>query len=253
MIRTFRMDLHIHTCLSPCGTPENVPTRIVEAAVETHLDAIGICDHNGSENVSAVRRAAARIHPGIRVFGGMEITTREEAHLLAIFEGEEELNQMQETVYAHLPGTNDPDAFGAQYIVDDEDYVIGYNDHLLMGATTMSIDDTVALIHGYGGLAFASHIDREAFGVISQLGFIPEDVRFDALEISPHYASSPFDLSPYIGEGRAGPVAVTFSDAHQLGDIGRAYTRFLMAGATLSELKLALDGLRGRHVVPIGE
>ena len=252
MTGTLRMDLHIHTCLSPCGMPENVPTRIVQKALEKRLDAIGICDHNSSENVQAVRRAASRgASEKLHVFGGMEITTREEVHLLAIFEDGEDLARMQERVYDGLPVVNDREVFGDQYIVDEEDYVIGYNKHLLIGATTMSIDETVGHVHRLGGLAIACHIDREAFSVISQLGFVPGNVGFDALEVSPNHASSPFDLSPYLDGSAGGAPVVTFSDAHRLADIGRALTEFRMARAGLAELKDALRSTGDRDIAPV--
>jgi predicted metal-dependent phosphoesterase TrpH len=252
MTGALRMDLHIHTCLSPCGAPENVPTRIVQRALEKRLDAIGICDHNSSENVQAVRRAAGRTaSEKLHVFAGMEITTREEVHLLAIFEEEEDLARMQERVYDSLPGVNDRDVFGDQYIVDEEDYVTGYNEHLLIGATGMSIDETIGHVHRLGGLAIACHIDREAFSVISQLGFVPENAGFDALEVSPQYASSPFDLSPYLDGSAEGPPVVTFSDAHHIADIGRAFTEFGMVRSGLAELKDALGGAGDRYIAPV--
>jgi hypothetical protein len=250
--------------------PENVPTRIVQAAVERGLHAIGICDHNASENVAAVRRAAERsAHAGLRVFGGIEVTTREEVHLLSIFEREVDLNRMQETVYETLQGENSPDAFGEQYIVDDEDYVIGTNRRLLLGATGLSVEETVDCIHRYGGLAVASHIDREAFSIMSQLGFVPENTAFDALEFSKNYSSSPFDITGYLAPGGSppdgtlpggspgakppggSPPVVTFSDAHQLDQIGRTYTEFRVEEATMEELKLALRGAEGREVSPV--
>ncbi len=252
MTGALRMDLHIHTCLSPCASPENVPTRIVRRAREKRLDAIGICDHNSSENVQAVQRAAGRAaSETLYVFGGMEITTREEVHLLAIFEDADVLARMQERVYACLPGANDRQAFGEQYIVDEEDYVRGYNEHLLIGATTMSIDETVGHVHRLGGLAIACHIDREAFGVISQLGFVPENAGFDALEVSANHAVSPFDLSPYLDGSAGGPPVVTFSDAHHPADIGRAFTEFRMLRPGLAELKAALREAGDRDIAPV--
>jgi hypothetical protein len=232
--------------------PENVPTRITERALQMGLDVIGICDHNGSENVAAVRGAAARAGPrGPRVLGGMEVTSREEVHLLAIFDEDGSLSRMQEIVYDNLPGVNDREAFGDQYIVDDEDYVTGYNEHLLIGATALSVDETVERIHRCGGLAIACHIDREAFSVISQLGFVPDNAGFDALEISPRHAASPFDLSPYMNGTAGGPPVVTFSDAHHLADIGRAFTEFTVAGADLAEVRDALRGTGNRGVAPV--
>ena len=56
----YKADLHIHTCLSPCGDLDNSPRGVVEAALAAHLDVIAVCDHNSAENVAAAQRAARR-------------------------------------------------------------------------------------------------------------------------------------------------------------------------------------------------
>lgn len=240
MLSPFRMDLHIHTCLSPCGDAQNVPTRIIRRAWEQKLQGIGICDHNASENVVPVRSAARAC--GIEVFGGMEITTQEEVHLLALFDDDEMLVRMQEFVYENLPGSNSVDAFGEQYIVDAEDYVIDTNGRLLIGATEIPLEDAIDTVHRWDGLAIASHIDRESFGIISQLGMIPEDLELDAVELSPNHVQSPFDVNDVMFP------RVFFSDAHQLSDIGRACTVFLMETPSIAELRKALQGRQGRRI-----
>jgi predicted metal-dependent phosphoesterase TrpH len=241
MLRPFRMDLHIHTCLSPCGMPENVPTKIIEKAQERRLQAIGICDHNASENVAAVRKAAEK--SAIQVFGGMEVTTEEEIHILAIFESDDDLHSLQNLVYENLPGKNDPEAFGQQYIVDKEDYVTKFNERLLMGATGLNLNDVIDAIHKYKGLAIASHIDRDAFSIIGQLGMIPDDLELDAVELSRHYMDSQFEL------GNIGFPCVMFSDAHQLEDIGSVCTSFTIESPSVAEIIKALQGLEGREIV----
>ena len=45
-MKEFRVDLHLHTCLSPCGSLEMSPQRIVETALERGVDAIAVTDHN---------------------------------------------------------------------------------------------------------------------------------------------------------------------------------------------------------------
>jgi PHP family Zn ribbon phosphoesterase len=241
MLERFNMDLHIHTCLSPCGLPENVPTRIVQRAGEQGLQVIGICDHNASENVCAVRAAAAT--SPVHVFGGMEITTREEIHILGLFDNDEDLKRVQLLVYEHLPGVNDPQALGQQYIVNAEDYVTGFNERLLMGATDLSLDRVIGAIHNAHGLAIASHIDRETFSVLSQLGMIPEHLELDAVELSSHFMYSRFHLDEVTYP------RVFFSDAHRLDDIGRTHTSFLIETPCVSEIRLALVEKNGRRVL----
>jgi hypothetical protein len=183
MLKPYLMDLHIHTCLSPCGESDMVPTRIVSRARQLGLDAIAVCDHNASENVHPVR--AAGLAQGLAVFMGMEVTSREEIHVLALFGEDRGLELMQKLVESNLHGVNDEELFGPQYIVDERDYVSGVCERLLIGATDLSVEAVVEGIHRFGGLAVASHVDRGVYSVISQLGFIPPGLALDAIELSP--------------------------------------------------------------------
>lgn len=244
MPKIFNCDLHIHTCLSPCGDLDMYPRALVEKSLERGLHVIAICDHNSSENVQYVIKAARR--KPLIILPGMEITTREEVHLLALFDRLDELQVLQEIVYSNLSGKNDEDVFGCQAIVNEMGEVEGFNERLLIGATDLSLKGLVEDIHRLGGLAIAAHIDREGFSVISQLGFIPEDIKFDALEISarleieearekyPQLLSYPFLKS---------------SDAHFLRDIGGAFTKFFLEEGTTTEIKMAFAKKGGRYIM----
>jgi len=230
-------DLHIHTCLSPCGELDMTPKRIMEKARELGIDMVAVSDHNSAENlVFAAEAARTR---GIAFLPAMEITSSEEAHVLAVFETPADAAAMQEKVYRGLPeGENNERLWGEQVIVNAEDEVMGFNTRLLIGSTGLTLKKIVDEVHALGGLAIASHIDREAFSVLSQLGFVPDDVSFDAFEIVNR-------------EKRPGglPRGVPFlcsSDAHRLEDIGKRTTRFLLESACFAELKMALKGQNGR-------
>ena len=105
------MDLHIHTCLSPCAQSDMMPTAIIKRAKEENLDEIGICDHNSAENVQAARKAGER--EGVQVLGGMEICSSEEVHILTFFNDDDALFEMQNIVYENLSGENDVIIVGA--------------------------------------------------------------------------------------------------------------------------------------------
>ena len=239
-MREIKADLHVHTCLSPCAEPEMVPTAIVDQAKRMGLDIIGICDHNSAENVGAVLEAGRR--KDFPVIPGMELTSREEVHVLGLFRDEVGLSALQKLVYANLPGENDPELFGQQTIVDEHDEVIGSTTKLLIGATGFSLEETVHVIHEAGGLAIAAHIDRERFGLVGQLGLVPEGLEVDAMEVSP-YAEL---------EGWPDYTVVTFSDAHVLRDVGRSSTSFLVEEASLEEIGKALRNEDGRGIVAAG-
>jgi len=236
-MRKVRADLHLHTCLSPCADSQMQATAIVEQAKKVGLDMIGICDHNSAENVAAVVKAGGR--EGLAVIPGMEATSSEEVHILGLFDTQTDLMHLQDMVYENLPGENSEEAFGPQLVIDEWNNVVGKNPRLLIGATTLTVEQIVHAIHKWGGLAIASHIDRERFSLIGQLGFIPEGLKLDALEVS----------RPSSGVPEYDYPVVTFSDAHFLEDIGRSPTCFMIESASLGEIKKALRCELGRRVL----
>ena len=240
----FRADLHIHTCLSPCAELSMTPSRIVEKAASLGLNILAVCDHNTVEHVEVTSEIAKK--KGIRVIAGIEINSAEEVHVLGLFENIADAFKMQAIVYANLPGENNEEAFGMQVLVNESEEVLGFNNRLLIGATELSVNRIVELIHTFNGLAVASHIDREGFGIIGQLGFIPEDIEFDALEIS--YKTSRAKAQEIFGAYSHIPW-ITSSDAHSLEDIGRSTTWFVMEHSTFGEMRMAMKGIDNRRTL----
>jgi len=244
-LRRLRADLHIHTCLSPCGELTMSPRAVVRRAREAGLDVIAVTDHNTTENAAAVIEAAAGT--GLAVLPGIEMTTAEEVHILGLFDAGAALGPFQAEVYGNLPDLPSKMRFvDDQVIVDAADYVTGFCPRCLFGATLFSVHDAVELIRSHGGLAIACHVDRESFSIISQLGFIPPGLELDAVEVSPRMsvdaaraAFGPFDDLP----------VVRFSDAHRPEEIGSAATDFFVEGPGLEEIRRALAGEGGRRVI----
>jgi PHP family Zn ribbon phosphoesterase len=242
MLADFRADLHVHTCLSPCASDTMLPRIMVAAAVSKQLNIVAVCDHNAADNVHAVRQAAEG--QALTVIGGVEITSREEVHILGLFDNDQALSEINALIERHLPGRNDEEAFGEQWVVDTDGGITGISHRLLIGATSLSVEQVVEAIHHLEGLAIASHIDREAFGIIGQLGFIPSGLQLDALELSSAAVtrrdsySRQYDL----------PL-ITSSDAHYPGDIGNSATTFTMATVSIAEMRKALRGEDGRKIM----
>ncbi len=244
MLKVFRADLHLHTCLSPCADETMVPLAIVKAAQKRGLDVVGICDHNSTRNVMAVRRAGQR--EGLPVIGGVEVTSAEEVHVLALFDRQSDLDKMQQLIDQNLGGENNPELFGEQHVCDENGFVVGREMKLLIGATKLGVEDVVASIHDFGGLAIASHVDRERFSLIGQLGFVPEGLHMDALEISTlHSIRQAVNDLPQV---RGYPL-VSFSDAHRLDEIGTTFTTFTGISPSVAELAGALASEDGRQIV----
>jgi hypothetical protein len=244
-MKRYRADLHIHSCLSPCASLDMSPRAVVERSVERGIDVIALCDHNSAENVGAAVRAGRR--SGLRVLPGLEINSEEEVHTLAIFDTEEQALAMQEILYAALKGSNRPDVFGDQVVANEMDEVEGFCDRLLIGAVGIGLHEVVREIRRLGGLSIASHVDRPSYSVLGQLGFIPDDLLLDAVEVSSRGSvesvrrAVPEDREPALG-------LVTSSDAHELDDIGSATTWLFVESLEVEELGLAFRGDLGRRV-----
>ncbi len=244
MLTAFRADLHVHTCLSPCADEGMSPLAIVRQAKKKGLDVIGICDHNSTGNVAAVRQAGQR--EGLAVIGGIEVCSEEEVHILGLFDKEENLQEMQRLIDENLHGENNPELFGQQCLCNEQDAIVGWEAKLLIGATGLSVEEVVENIHRHGGLAVASHVDRDSFSLFSQLGFVPEGLQVDALEVSPrHSVSEAKDCFP---QTRGYPL-MSFSDAHRLEEIGMTFTTFTGVSPCVTELGKALLGKEGREVI----
>ena len=219
------------------------PAAIVTEAVNKGLSLIAICDHNSSENAGAVIKASRG--KGLKVLPGIEITSKEEVHICALFDRVDDAQKMQTLIYDHLDGENDPRVFGMQVVVDANGYVVGYNPRLLIGATDLSVEAIVKATHSFAGLAIAAHIDREGFGIIGQLGFIPAELDLDALEISPWMAVEEARLM--FRQYHQYPFLHS-SDAHYLEDIGKATTTLWLEKPSLVEIRMALKGQGNRKI-----
>ncbi len=244
MLKVFNCDLHVHTCLSPCAELDMHPMALVQRAIEAKLDMIAICDHNSSANVPYVIKAAQTTN--LNVLPGMEITTSEEVHLLALFDSLSNLILLQNIIDQNLVGENDEERFGVQAIVNEIGEVEGINNQLLIGATNLSLDTLIGHIHQFEGLAIAAHIDRESFSVLSQLGFIDDNADFDELEITPHTG---FDRARIKYSELCKFPFIVSSDSHFIRDIGKTFTRMNLLEPTFSELKMALKRQNGRYVL----
>ncbi|MFH0964969.1 MAG: PHP domain-containing protein [Planctomycetota bacterium] len=242
-MRRLKVDLHIHTALSPCGAREMTPPAIVRTARRAGLAMIAICDHNAAGNVAAVQEAAEAV---LTVIAGMEITTAEEAHVLGLFPDAAFACAAADVVRATLPEMDPaPGVWGEQLLMDKEGRVTGREPRLLAAATDLDLAEVVRLIRSCSGLAIASHVDRPSFSVLSQLGMFPEGVRFDALEVSP-LGRRPDRLRQL--DGLDSPI-VCSSDSHYLSEIGGGVTWIEADSQSFGELALALSRSNGRRVL----
>lgn len=170
-------DLHIHSCLSPCGDEDNTPNNIAGMAALSELNIVALTDHNTCKNCPAFFAAAEKY--GIIPIAGMELTTSEDIHTVCLFETlDDALNFDAYIDTQRVKIKNRPEFFGEQLILNEEDELIGKDDFLLSNATLISIDDVKAIVSSYRGVCYPAHIDRSSNGIIAVLGTIPPDTDF---------------------------------------------------------------------------
>lgn len=233
----FRFDLHIHSCLSPCGSLEASPKTVVARAKQVGLHGVMLADHNSARNAPALAEVCRR--EDFACLFGMEICTSEEVHVLAVFDSLAQAAQMTDVCYAALPTRpNVPEVFGEQVVVDADDNVEEFEARMLSAPTSLSIKEVGEKVHALGGLFIAAHFDRAVFSVTSQLGSLAGDEGFDALELS-KYAQREAWL-----ERSTGLPILRGSDAHYLDDIGTAWSEAELPEFSVAALKRALmEGL----------
>ena len=207
-------DLHIHSCLSPCGDEDNTPCNIAGMASLCGLNIVALTDHNTKDNCPAFFEAARRY--GIITVAGMELTTSEDIHIVCLFETLESAMAFGKKVKEfRIPYKNRPDIFGKQQILDSQDNVIGEEENLLINATLISVENVPALVSEFGGICYPAHIDRQSNGIISILGTFPSSPHFNFAELHDGGKAAEY-IQKY---GLQDKKIIVSSDAHRLTDM----------------------------------
>jgi len=203
-------DLHIHSCLSPCGSDDMTPNNIVGMAHIKGLDIIAVTDHNACDNLKAIAQVAEGFD--ILLVPGMEIQTREEVHVLCYFRGIADLLDFNDAMATFRTTIlNKPKVFGQQQILNEMDEQIGEEPRALMMSVDLSIEAVVALTQKYDGCVVPAHINKASNSILVNLGFIPEALGFKTVEV---HENSP------IAVGLTKDYQVIYnSDAHYLDQI----------------------------------
>ena len=207
-------DLHVHSCLSPCGDNDNTPNNIAGMASLCGLNIVALTDHNSTDNCPAFFEAAKRY--GIIPIAGMELTTSEDIHVVCLFETLDNAMAFGKKVKGlRIPYKNRPDIFGRQQILDEQDNIIGEEEDLLINAILISIEEVPDLVCEYGGVCYPAHIDRQSNGIISVLGTFPDSPYFKCFELHDGAKRDEY-VQKY---GLQDKISIVSSDAHTLGDM----------------------------------
>lgn len=232
-------DLHLHSCLSPCGDDDMTPANLVGMAAVKGLDVIALTDHNSCLNCSAA--VCHGQNYGVTVIPGMELCTSEEVHVICLFPTLTDALAFDAYVSAHmLKIPNKENIFGKQQMMDTFDNITGIVDHLLISATSIAFDDVFPLVRSYNGIAYPAHLDKTTTSLISNLGFIPPDSTFHCAEV--HDFSNLHKLQkehPYLNYCHM----ISSSDAHYLRDIREPLYQLYAKSRSIPDILLALDTL----------
>lgn len=234
----YRVDLHIHTCLSPCGSLEMSPSVIVDTAIRTGLDAIAITDHNSTLQCPEIQRIGAE--RGLTVFAGVEVTSREEAHCVVLFPSDSIRLQFQSYLEEYLPHIpNDSAKFGDQVWVNRKDEIRGEVEWLLISGIDQSINRVASYARQSGCLFVPAHVERPSYSIISQLGFIDPTLPIDGIEYNNRELFEKLCANhPYLNNYTRYPA----SDAHYPDQIG---TKTAILEAPALTFESLAKGLRG--------
>ncbi|MGE5582760.1 MAG: PHP domain-containing protein [Bacillota bacterium] len=216
-------DLHIHSALSPCSDDSMTPMAIVRQAQKEGLSIIALTDHNSALNCPAIIGYNTK---DFLIIPGMELQTREEAHLVCLFGSLTAALGWHDLITRHrIIKVNQRNYFGKQLIFDGSDRICGEEPDLLLVSTDLSFEEVCQTIPRYNGFLFPAHIDRPSFSVLSNLGFLPDSYRQRIVEISPHYTER--QLKETYPEFNGFQI-IQSSDAHCLSEIGRGRTGFYL-------------------------
>ena len=213
-MKNYYYDLHIHSCLSPCGDDDSTPDSIAGMGELNGLDIMALTDHNTCKNCPAFFEAAVK--HGILPVAGMELTTAEDIHTVCLFPNLEKALQFEAELRSRrILFENRADIFGNQFVCDSEDNIVGEEKFLLSNATTVSLDEAPSFVEKFGGICYPAHIDRDSNGVIAVLGAFPVSPSFYCAEL--HNREKITDYEEL--SGLSAEKIIISSDAHYLWDI----------------------------------
>ena len=237
MAKRYAFDLHMHSCLSPCGGEDNTPANLAGMCALAGLEVVALTDHNTVGNCAAFCQAAQRY--GLLALPGMELTTSEEAHVVCLFPGLDEAAAFGALVRESLPPIeNNPAVFGPQVLMDGEDGISGEETAFLSGASSIGIYQVFDLVRSFGGAAFPAHIDRPAFSLLASLGLWDSAMGFPLAEVSQNCPAGLFERPDLKGvahfDGSDAHYLDQIRDAHQYMELEertpRAVLDWLLAG-----------------------
>lgn len=237
----FNYDLHIHSCLSPCGDNDMTPNNIVNMAAINKLNVIAVSDHNTTKNCRAAIKACENNNLPLIVIPAVEITTSEEIHVVVYFRNVDSAEAFEREVIDQnrMAVKNKPEIFGEQIIMNEFDEKIGEEENLLITAIDLSVDYIYSTAKNYNAVSVPAHIDKDSNGLIAILGDYPDYLGFGTVEIKDKLKIADIQKK-YSLLDRGVNNIISNSDAHYLWDIAE-FDKFKDFKDDLSMQKITID------------
>ena len=211
-MQKYYYDLHLHSCLSPCGDMDMTPNNIVNMAKLLGLDVIALTDHNTSLNCESAIKVGEEV--GVLVIPGMELTTSEDIHAVCLFPTLEKALAFSQYVDENrIHVKNKAEIYGRQVRMNENDEEIGEIEDLLLPGSFIGMYDAYRKAKEFGGICYPAHIDRDSLSILAVLGEIDPACGFFSVELA--------DISKLDELRKQHPILdtmniITCSDAHYL-------------------------------------
>jgi PHP family Zn ribbon phosphoesterase len=169
--------------------------------------------------------------------------TVEEFILYAYLKITHELKSFKRCFPSPSPLKNQPELWRTICCDETGDF-IRREEQLLILSADMTLSQAWRFVNELGGIFLPAHVNRKAFGLLENLGFIPQDIPLPAVEISRHLNSKEaVDKFPQL----FGYTLLKGGDAHRLDELA-GFNELTLAEPTFEEIKLAFNSMEGRSI-----
>ena len=229
--RWWKFDFHTHTpasCDFTKDTDEVTPKSWLKAFMEEKIDCVAITDHNSGDWIDILQQELNKIETNqpiwyrpIYLFPGVEISTYDDVHVLAVFGCDK--------------GTSD---------IDELLSVVGYSGEKggSNDTTDKNITEVIDEITKRGGIAIPAHVDRPK-GLFLQLdGKRQKKMLQNNKVYAAEVRDSNYEMPQLYKDQKGKWTIVKGSDTHNLnGDTFGTFTWIKMDEPSIDGLKLALQ------------
>ncbi len=198
-------DLHIHSCLSPCGDVLMTPNNILNMAYLKGLDIIAITDHNSTLQLPSIMELSKSYE--MLVIPGIEVETKEKYHVVCLFRTLDDAQEFQTILENFLvKKTYDKEKYGYEQILDINDEIVDELDYYLISSTTFSVQILNKIIKKLRGVLILAHPHK-----YTNLNTTDEFINlFDGIEKNKKNENCIYNQKKKV---------INSSDAHQITDI----------------------------------